>query len=390
MHNVKIIENCNSITDLEALTTFLTQGQTENDRLLYMIAEKRLKTVEYHEKVNAQVRAIIKPQEEQETTAVPTPARHPLQPHSTPTPGSLHPMNTTTAWSFSIFTPANAKGLGATGGISDQHKSMGALTAISRPAPAHNHDLDREERKELLELIEKLKKKVDERCKEKGIDDITRIARQRRKHEIHSIFADPEAKLSIEGIVDRTRRIDRLAHNSFLQGKELVARHYYTLAIRCIPKDCLDQIEIAKVLSDIHSQRAYLYLKKQEYELSLSDCNRAIQLNPDSRKPYDIKSSALLALGRDSEHLLHLRDYHKLKGVKTREELSSCLNELDLGSSGDASGNMSDREDRTGLPETTAHTSTDDGNNKVLRSARIGLSAFSLYERPSKLLKPTI
>ncbi|KAG7355422.1 peptidase C14 caspase catalytic subunit-like protein [Nitzschia inconspicua] len=143
-----------------------------------------------------------------------------------------------------------------------------------------------------------------------------------------SVVGDPS-----HSVLDRAERLKKQANAKFNKGDIESARALYSDALGCIPKNGNYSQGVKALLSELYSNRAVTYYRNKQYQESLSDCEHAIDLDPDSEKSYIRKGRALVGLDRNDDALLCMqaaaRRYPKSKKIK--EELSKMTEQVESG-----------------------------------------------------------
>lgn len=108
--------------------------------------------------------------------------------------------------------------------------------------------------------------------------------------------------------VERSERLKKQANAKFNKGEIESARALYSDALGCIPPGGKYSPEIKMSLSMLYSNRAVTFFRDKMYRESLSDCEKAIELDPVAEKCYIRKSRALIGLERKDEAFLCLKE----------------------------------------------------------------------------------
>jgi tetratricopeptide (TPR) repeat protein len=171
--------------------------------------------------------------------------------------------------------------------------------------------------------------------------------------------------------LERAEKLKKQANAKFNKGDIDAARGLYTDALACIPTKGEQSDEIRALLAMLYSNRAVTFFRDKMYRESLADCEKAIELDPDSEKSYIRKSRALagLELHRDAHRCLEEASRILPHSKKLKEELEKSFQENQMdeeiplkgGESGDFEGNNS--------------TDSGDFNNSV--------GSFNLYINPN-------
>eukprot|EP00934_Nitzschia_sp_Nitz4_P007539 Nitzschia sp. Nitz4//scaffold192_size41448//7391//11414//NITZ4_007481-RA/size41448-processed-gene-0.55-mRNA-1//1//CDS//3329540224//7529//frame0 len=90
-------------------------------------------------------------------------------------------------------------------------------------------------------------------------------------------------------------KLKRNANAKFNRGDIAGARLIYTEALACLPND-RDHEEVRACLASLYANRAVTYFREKEFRQSTWDCDKALELEPRSEKPYIRKARALTEL----------------------------------------------------------------------------------------------
>jgi tetratricopeptide (TPR) repeat protein len=131
--------------------------------------------------------------------------------------------------------------------------------------------------------------------------------------------------------LERSEKLKKQANAKFNKGDIEAARLLYSDAISCIPSTTGLNPDIKSMLGMLYSNRAVTYFRDKMYTESLSDCQNALELDPDAEKSYIRKSRALVGLNRHEEAFRCLDEAHnKLpSSKKIIEELEKALERTD-------------------------------------------------------------
>lgn len=169
-----------------------------------------------------------------------------------------------------------------------------------------------------------------------SIADVSRYDDQSRAHEMElSVAGDPNPAL-----IERAERLKKQANAKFNKGDIENARSLYGDAIGCIPQNHQQFSQgVKSLLSMLYSNRAVTYFRDKMYKESLDDCEKAIELDPQSEKSYIRKARAFVGLEMHQEARVFLEDsLTKLpNSKKIKEELVKVIQDArpDSGRGGD-------------------------------------------------------
>jgi tetratricopeptide (TPR) repeat protein len=126
-------------------------------------------------------------------------------------------------------------------------------------------------------------------------------------------------------------KLKRNANAKFNRGDTAGARLLYTEALGCLPDDH-DHNEVRAALATLYANRAVTFFREKEFGPSVWDCDKAIELDPESEKSYIRKARALASLLRLEDTVTCLEqalrvlpDSSRLKDelAKTKEQLAN-------------------------------------------------------------------
>jgi tetratricopeptide (TPR) repeat protein len=160
-----------------------------------------------------------------------------------------------------------------------------------------------------------------------SIASVSRFDEQSRAHyEMElSVAGDPNPAL-----MERAERLKKQANAKFNKGDIEAARNLYADAIGCIPQNHQQFSQgVRGLLSMLYSNRAVTYFREKNYEASLEDCEKAIELDTKSEKSYIRKARALVAMDMHDEarKCLEAAVVKLPTSKKIKEELSKAIEE---------------------------------------------------------------
>mmetsp|Transcript_28614 Transcript_28614/g.80666 ORF Transcript_28614/g.80666 Transcript_28614/m.80666 type:complete len:1218 (-) Transcript_28614:236-3889(-) len=126
-------------------------------------------------------------------------------------------------------------------------------------------------------------------------------------------------------------KLKRNANAKFNRGDIAGARLLYTEALACLPNDH-DNPEVRACLASLYANRAVTYFREKEFDQSVWDCDKAIQLDPRSEKSYIRKARALVSVSRADEAVDCLEEGMQVveNPGRLEEELSKAREQLRL------------------------------------------------------------
>ena len=148
----------------------------------------------------------------------------------------------------------------------------------------------------------------------------------RGHEEFMTVAGDPSPS-----IMERAERLKKQANAKFNKGDIEAARQLYSDAIGCIPIGNNYSQVVSSLLSMLYSNRAVTFFRDKSYQESLDDCEKAIELDPDSEKSYIRKSRAFAGLEQHDDAYRVLEEATKKlpKSKKIKEELQKAAAEKD-------------------------------------------------------------
>ncbi|XP_074417343.1 tetratricopeptide repeat protein 12 isoform X2 [Larus michahellis] len=123
----------------------------------------------------------------------------------------------------------------------------------------------------------------------------------------------------------RRKRNEHLANALKEKGNDAFRKGDYVIAIQRYTEG----LEILKDKQELYTNRAQAYLKMQEYEKAINDCEWALKCNEKCIKAYFLMGKAHLALKHFSESR---QCYEKISQIDPQKEslFKDCMNEVNL------------------------------------------------------------
>ena len=321
MQNVKMIENCNSITDLKRLLFYL-KTKTPADattQQLSLIAQKRLKTIRYHASVTNKLRA-VRTMFAAETDAA---LKSKLE-----------------VWTYRHgYLPDNSVVAMSTRAANHAKTTTSLAPDASNKPTTHSRMIV--EKKELERFLQQLKLEPS-------------ITHSR-------MIVGKKVLERLPKVVDSCHQLQKRADTALQKGDIHLANCLYTTGLNQLMK--LRNVQGTFVgytgysqLSNqacsqaalFYRQRALTFLQQLKLEPSINDCDQSLRLDPKHEKTYIQKWMALDGMGKNHEAISCLMKGQKEipKSDLLRHKLADARALYNLGAS---SNENSDANNNTGF-----------------------------------------